>query len=348
VTDPEESQLTDPEEQAEQARWPLWYGAEAAADAGLCRLADGLYTRLVGVAPRWSPGATGLALMDITARRTERRERPEVWPPPALAGNTVQDIARTRALRPDEEGHRYLHVLDKHGMYLAAAGSAQLGLAGLEQRPDGGAVDRRVGGYWRVGDAWLPTPLALDRAEEAWVWLRSARALYGWYVRLRDARTRLLTILDREPSPAARLTLGALKATYTVAIGMLASQQLRERDDTHYRPDWRHMIIAQARANVERTIDGLGGFAGGPVCAVLIDQLYITSAEADSAKVAAGLGVPLGKGLGQWDVRHGCAGGGLPLVDALRAELRPDGDVRRLDAVCARMARGSGRVGSGA
>ncbi len=266
-----------------------------------------------------SPGKTGLDLLIETTRRGGKRDAIPVgdWPPPALDTNTVRDLTWMRTLSPEERGRAYLHSYDKNALWLGAASSVELGLGDIEERRadgdpgDGGGVafDKRLPGYWlaRLGGAeerWHCTPTvarAVERGQtvaisRAYVWTRRARALEGWYERLRDARA----TLKADPSPVARLALDVLKYTYAVTVSTLGGTWYTH-DDPLYRPDWRHQIIAQANANLSRALGRLEA-AGVPVVAINVDCAYVVSDEPDPVAAMKGT-LTLGEGLGDFKVR---------------------------------------------
>jgi len=284
------------------------------------------YANAVGRPYVRSPGKTGLDLLIETTRRGGKRDAVEDWPPPALDTNTVRDLTWMRTLTPEERGRAYLHSYDKNALWLGAASSVELGLGDVEERSDPGdgtgvAFDKRLPGYWlaRLGGAeerWHCTPTvarAIERGQavaigQAYVWPRRARALEGWYERLRDARA----TLKADPAPPARLALDVLKYTYAVTVSTLGWTWYKH-DDPLYRPDWRHHIIAQANANLSRALGRLEA-AGVPVVAVNVDCAYVVSDEPDPVAAMKGT-LKLGEGLGDFKVRDAA----IPLVAVVEA-----------------------------
>lgn len=324
------------------AKVRAWFGDEVDEADGLAALA--LYERHVGIAPGPSPAATGRRLMDLLRPRGQHRDRVEDWPPCALTPNTVTDLSFVRDLEGQEPTFGWLHAYDKNGAYLAACSSVELGLGELEHvewRSPFAPFNARLPGYWRPAGSshWLPTPMAARFAEEqdapafaeAYVWGRHGRALTHWYERLRDARYALQGH-DERPY---RLALGAVKESYTIAIGWLCGYWFNPDDpryrpesgghaSAHYRPDWRHMIIATARANMLRTLSRMDP---RPV-ACHIDAVYIVS-DCPSAYNALPHALTLGPGLGQWKIRYEA----IPL-DAVRPHLHAGGRAIALDRAC--------------
>jgi len=281
--------------------------SDALADAALTLYVAHVGHRALG------PGATGSQLMDRLMPRTMHRAPIEEWPA-AIVDNAPRDWVELRPLAVAERAGLFLHGYDKNAQFLAACSSVELGLYGLrhEWRP---AFDKRVPGYWRVvvdgspEAVWLTTPELAYRAEsstvavdEAWTWEHHGRALANWYARLRDARAALMA--DR--SDAGQLALMLLKRSYTRAIGLLNSTTWRDPATAAYRPDWRAMIVAQARANLARNIDK----AGVRPVAIHTDCVYLLSPERD-AVAACPPQWTLGSAPGQFKVKYA----GVPIEE---------------------------------
>ena len=228
---------------------------------------------------------------------------------------------------------------------LSAAGVVELGLSGIEERRDPAGklpFDKRLPGYWlaRIAGAeerWACTPTvawALERGQavtitEASVWTKHSRAMETWYERLRTARTALYD----DTTPAGRLALGALKYTYALTISGFNSVWNRDKRSPLYRPDWRHLVIAQANANMSRALHKMDAAGYTPV-AVHKDAVYLLSDEPDPVK-ACPPSVTLGTGLGHFKVQDaaipldtvlpafdGAAGGGIGTLLKLLKPLR--------------------------
>ncbi len=273
------------------------------------------YARAVGAPYYSSPGRTGMDLLQELGKRGAgaQREYPEGLPAPAGQAETVTELSWLRTLSPAEREKTYLHSYDKNAQWLSAAGVVELGLSGIEERRDPGSklpFDKRLPGYWlaRIAGAeerWACTPTvawALERGQavtitEAYVWTKHSRAMETWYERLRTARTALYA----DATPAGRLALGALKYTYSLTISGFNSAWQRERRSALYRPDWRHLIIAQANANLSRALHKMDRDGYTPV-AVHKDAVYLLSDEPDPVK-ACPPSVTLGDGLGHFKVQ---------------------------------------------
>lgn len=238
---------------------------------------------------RGGPIPTGIAMIRAYAERVGAWQAPRL--PEQLRHDVEASSVWDRELSADERGRAWCHLIDKHAAYLGACSSLELGISSpaWSERP---SFDRRLPGYWRVeADTapWpllLPDPLGRDiprrrRREwfttptvelaaqqgiafeitEAWTWPIHRRVLRPFYERCRDARRALEAILAREPPPrrlAATIEAQrALKAIYAATLGGgLASLKdgKRERPPPWYRPDWRHHVIAKARANMLRNL----------------------------------------------------------------------------------------------
>jgi len=292
-------------------------------------LLDGLraYAEAVGTPYYRSPGRTGADLLQELGKRgaDSKREYPERLPAPAGQADTVAELSWLRTLSPAERGKAYLHSYDKNAQWLSAAGVVELGLSGIEERRDPGGklpFDKKLPGYWlaRIAGAeerWVCTPTvawALERGQavtitEAHVWTQHSRAMETWYERLRTARTALYA----DPTPAGALALRALKLTYSLTISGFNSVWQRERRSPLYRPDWRHLIIAQANANLSRALHKMD-MAGYTPVAVHKDAVYLVSDEPDPV-AACPPSVTLGTGLGHFKVQDAA----IPLETVLPA-----------------------------
>ena len=130
-----------------------------------------------------------------------------------------------------------------------------------------------------------------------------------WYERLRGARTALYA----DTTLAGRLALGALKYTYSLTISGFNSAWQRDKRSSLYRPDWRHLIIAQANANLSRALHKMDAAGYTPV-AVHKDAVYLLSDEPDPIK-ACPPSVTLGTALGHFKVQDAA----IPLETVLPA-----------------------------
>jgi hypothetical protein len=285
------------------------------------------YASTVGAPYYRSPGRTGTDLLQDLGKRGAESKRafPERLPAPAGQADTVQEVSWMRTLSPAERAKTYLHSYDKNAQWLSAAGVVELGLSGIEERRDPAGqlpFDKKLPSYWlaRIASAeerWACTPTvawALERGQtvaitEAHVWTQHSRAMETWYERLRTARTALYA----DPTPAGRLALGALKLTYSLTISGFNSVWQRDRKSPLYRPDWRHLIIAQANADLSRALHKMDRDGYTPV-AVHKDAVYLVSDEPDPV-AACPPSVTLGTGLGHFKVQDAA----IPLETVLPA-----------------------------
>ncbi len=293
------------------------------------------YARAMGTPYYRSPGRTGADLMQELGKRGAGagREFAERWPEPALQVDTESELSWLRTLSPAEREKAYLHSYDKNAQWLSAAGVVELGLSGIEEWRDAAGTlpfDKKLPGYWlaRIAgspERWACTPTvawALERGQavaitEAYVWTKHSRALETWYERLRGARTALYA----DTTPAGALALRALKYTYSLTISGFSSAWQRERRNPLYRPDWRHLVIAQANANLSRALHKMDAAGYTPV-AVHKDAVYLLSDEPDPVK-ACPPSVTLGTGLGHCKVQDAAVplGEVLPAFDGTRGGL---------------------------
>ncbi|MFD7161298.1 hypothetical protein ACFV9C_42400 [Kribbella sp. NPDC059898] len=268
---------------------------------------------------------------------------------PSLQMGVEPELHWTRTLLPEEAEMGYVMSYDRNGQYLSAASSTWLGSdQPAIHLPDSSAItfDQKLAGYWRITppeESWTlpslqdptgdgrfrrdtvtvatPTMTWLLEAghdvqiHEAWVWETSHRYLELWYKRLREARTSVLGRLD---DPDANAVYKELKATWTHGIGNLAPQSKRpvrgkQNHDPMYRPDWRHQVIAMAKANLLRQIIKIFNATGRWPFAITVDALYYTATSPDPKTAWPGEDKQLGKGLGQFEPER--AG---RMTDALR------------------------------
>ena len=285
------------------------------------------YAQAVGAPYYRSPGRTGLDLLQEVGKRgaDAKREFPERLRPPAGQVDTVTELSWLRTLSPAERGKAYLHSYDKNAQWLSAAGVVELGLSGIEERHDPNGkmpFDKKLPGYWlaRIAGAeerWACTPTvawALERGQavaitQAYIWTTHSRVMETWYERLRGARTTLYA----DEMPAGRLALGALKYTYALTISSFNSVWQRDKRSPLYRPDWRHLVIAQANANLSRALHKMDAAGYTPV-AVHKDAVYLLSDEPDPV-AACPPSVTLGTGLGHFKVQDAA----VPLGEVLPA-----------------------------
>jgi hypothetical protein len=217
----------------------------------------------------------------------QNRATAEYWQPPAHIRDIKWQAAKT--LRPG----RY-HRFDMRSAYLAGAAGATLPWGRL--RPTGvdhhgqlgyyrvclhpadtgtgrihwPAAIRMLGGVDRQNCMWithvqlnhlLDHPIAGFEIVDSWTAPSGGRILRGWAENWRDA----IAIADRN-SPVAR---AALKRGYAEMLGLL-----NVASGTVYRPDWRHMIIDQVRANLLRKIGRVEQLTGAIPAKIDVDSVW--------------------------------------------------------------------------
>lgn len=175
---------------------------------------------------------------------------------------------------------------------------------------------------WIPGREWYATAtlarvwevcngLDLPVPAECWLWPHKSRYLRAAAERLRDARRDAMAELDRrrrvlreapdatrvdvERFVTAGVVLEAVKDVYRVQTGRF-NQAGRAEGSPWRRPDWGHTVRAVARANLHRTLTGLGA---APV-AIATDAAVFVDDEPDPGVFAARVGLRVGTGLGQW------------------------------------------------
>lgn len=285
----------------------------------------GRFADLLGTSYHVTPQITGMDLM--RALRVKADEEFLTHEPAGKRGEVDFDWCR----RPtsEESRMRFVHAYDRGGSYLAGIAGAEMPIGEPVEHPSGTDFDHRLPGYWlvRVPDdqdwrfpsalakastrdaEWFTTPsLAAhldltDGAVEivrAVVWPRHARTLDPWYQRISKARAELVgtsRVLE-DPDDAAVLAL--IKAVYTRSIGMLGSSFTR--GTAMHQPEWRHVIVAKARAALLRRVHKIGTTSGTWPLAVKTDTVLYASDEADPVKAWPGDPDLLGRGVGQFSV----------------------------------------------
>ena len=281
-----------------------------APDARCLANALSYFERACGIRYRHSPEASGSALLkELHSGPRALALVAEEMPPPALESTIEWDTYWIRDLEIDERSRPFLHAYDVNAAYLAACSSLTTGRGAVEHLTSP-QLDKKRPGYWLANiefDApnWLPNPflppiprdqgrywcttptlaLAIElgariEVDEAYLWRDSSRPLEPWYKRLRDARAALLSGDGFPDRAAQQLALKAVKLAYGPLMGgRVASTRWDRSGDPLYRPDWRHAVMATARANQYRTLRKLD-VADAP-WAVANDCLYLASELAD-------------------------------------------------------------------
>jgi hypothetical protein len=307
---------------------------------------------------RYSPGATGLALMRAVHSGPGGIPLPETGTPAPPALEPADWLTAGSWLVDELPDSRWIHAYDVNGMYLAACSSIELGFGVPVHRrsSDGLAADAllprigglRIPGFYRasvrlarrlplghtplpfVVDGrrhWYPGP-ALELLEEigarvsvseAWVYPERHRWLEPWYVRLRDARAALAG-----EEPAATLAREAVKRVYTASLGRLAGSWMAV-GDAAFRPDWRAAVMARAGANLVRHVAKVQAHSGALPLGQDADLLLYASELEDPLEAAAALGLELSPQLGKFKPAGSCTG---EEARAGAAVMRPGLEVR--------------------
>lgn len=177
-----------------------------------------------------------------------------------------------------------------------------------------GRGDNDTGWYPTVVLKYLTAELDFEvDVQEAYTWGTSRRLLESWAKHVNLSRQAVLEHLDKHPADInGRALRKANKAIYTGFIGRLAyGGDCNERGEPltpWHRPDWRWDIQAEANVDLHRKIRRIADATGRYPVAVLTDELLYTSDDPNpiSAKPSAEATrpdpMPLGIGLGQWDV----------------------------------------------
>ena len=190
---------------------------------------------------------------------------------------------------------------------------------------------------------WLTTPtleLALKvgarvDVREAWVWRERHRPLEPFYQVMRDAREALMgeasgeALQHQAQHQASALALAVVKATYRATLGgRFDATWLRASTEPEdlYRPDWRHAVIAQARANFYRAALAVYKASGlAPIRAVTDCWYYPVEAPDSDALAACPAPLKRGDGLAGWKVKV------TPLADYLAQAPASAGPRKRSD-----------------
>lgn len=266
---------------------------------------------------RGTAGATGSAMLREQLRHRGAFYLPSVLPPSAVLGRSggESDFGWLRPLTAAERGRRWLHCIDKHAMYLVAAGTVELGLGEVEldTKP---TFHARTAGYWhtltrewpadrlipdptRGGPVrasaepsyrWLTTPSveaalaagAVEHIAASWSWPTHGRYLQPTAEVIRTARQ----VFASRADAVGRAALALVKPMYTAMLGRLAWSEL-PNTDALYRPDWYAMVRAEARCRLWYQVRALAE-AGAAPAAIATDAVYIPSDFVDPRIVTSG------------------------------------------------------------
>ncbi|MEU9523698.1 DUF927 domain-containing protein [Streptomyces sp. NPDC048224] len=258
-----------------------------------------------------------------------------------------------RDLSEQERAAGWLHRFDKTAAWLAAYGPTKLGVGEPTHGGEGTAYNRSMAGYWRLADVpgsgieglpalqfreveeggfWLPTPSVellrelypewTPRVLESWHWEQSKAALSGMYKLMASSRTRIVSAMDagRPGAKWAKQVHGRIYQSFRGYLGRKDHQTDHAtggdyEHDVFFRPDWAHMLIAQATANLYRNLVRFAREDGRLPVSVYVDAATYVSDAADpmDAKPAS---MRIGTEGGTWSIEGAAPMGELlPLLD---------------------------------
>lgn len=270
------------------------------------------FSDLVGVPFYADGGATGALLLDATVNVKGA--------PPLRAwkDEKAPRVAEGPWLGPWTPAGEYCPgvQLDRNAQYLGAANSALLPLDGLRHSQVAyGAGWENWTGLWEIRvpgnpEPRLPHPMGVRARPGAWTWVaqptvdllkemgaevvsrsawlcprsRARRVMVPWYEKLRDARAAVTGDDDD-----ARAVRQAVKDTYSRGIGCLDRESRR-----WYRPDWKAILLATARASLYRSMLKAGREEGRWPAETRTDSVVYEGNAPESYRV--------GSGMGEWKV----------------------------------------------
>ncbi|WP_411073327.1 hypothetical protein [Streptomyces sp. cmx-4-25] len=253
-----------------------------------------------------------------------------------------------------ERAGGWLHRYDKTAAWLGAYGPTKLGIGEPTHGGEGTPFNKGMAGYWRLADVpgtglpglpefqfrempeggyWLPTPsveLLMDEYQEwtpkvleSWHWETSRAALSSMYKVMSTSRNRIVAAIE-DGRPGAKWAKQVHGRIYQSFRGYLSRREHKTdhatggdyTKDVYFRPDWAHMLIAHATANLYR---GLAKFArqdGRLPLSVYVDAATYVSDHADPmAAKPASMGI--GTGGREWSIEGQAPMAELlPLLDA--------------------------------
>jgi hypothetical protein len=249
-----------------------------------------------------------------------------------------------------ERAAGWLHRYDKTAAWLAAYGPTKLGIGEPTHGGEGTVFSKSFAGYWRLADVpgsglpglpdfqfrevpeggyWLPTPsveLLMEvypqwapRVLESWHWENSRAALSRMYKLMATSRNRI--VKDMEAGrPGAKWAKQVHGRIYQSFRGYLGRREHKTdhatggdwEKDVYFRPDWAHMLIAHATANLYRNLKTFATQDGRRPLSVYVDAATYAAADADpmAAKPAS---MRIGLEGGTWSIE-----GRAPMGDVLR------------------------------
>ncbi|MEU3084715.1 hypothetical protein ABZ697_30990 [Streptomyces albidoflavus] len=248
-----------------------------------------------------------------------------------------------------ERAAGWLHRYDKTAAWLGAYGPTKLGIGEPTHGGEGTVFDKGLAGYWRLADVpgtglpglpefqfrempeggyWLPTPsveLLMDvyrewtpTVLESWHWETSRAALSGMYKLMSTSRNRIVAAIE-DGRPGAKWAKQVHGRIYQSFRGYLSRKEHKTDHETggdftkdvYFRPDWAHMLIAHATANLYRGLKKFAEQDGRHPLSVYVDAATYASDHADPmAAKPASMGI--GTGGREWSIE-----GQAPMAELL-------------------------------
>ncbi|MGW6151515.1 hypothetical protein ACWFN4_30040, partial [Bacillus mycoides] len=257
--------------------------------------------------------AGGRGRTDVLCRTVRRGE----IAPAATTKHTLVNQQWSRT--PDLSEGELLHRFDKNAAWLGAF-KTKLGIGEPVHQENGRPFDKALVGYWRIaktpgpgisglpefvfrpaseGGFWLTTPDMILLADiyptwepevlESWHWEHSKSALEGMYDKLRESRNRIIAAA-KDGRPGAKWAKQVNGKIYQSFRGYLDRGAGPQKDhvtggdyeaDIYYRPDWAHMILSHATANVYRNLKKFAEDDGRLPVSVYVDAVTYASNQLD-------------------------------------------------------------------
>lgn len=283
-----------------------------------------MWQELTGVAWQGTPGVAGNQLLRATAPKWKVRGSdvgPSYGYKTGPEGASELDWQPEDWSRPQDR--RWAHCYDMTRMYLAAAQCCEHLAPWALRHSRSIEFSPKLAGWWLVKmgpwahdrmpapagpggwdePRWVTTPtlVLLTQLMEAGEEFQTfevldsytgaaKRVLRGWAERLEGAYQGARVVAEDHPDDDAgrdddaRAVMKAVKAAYREAIGMWNHTDDDGRPSATYRPDWHHAVIAQARANMWRTLWKVGREEGRWPLEIKTDGVWFESDDQDQEK----------------------------------------------------------------
>ncbi|MFF8697343.1 DUF927 domain-containing protein [Streptomyces sp. NPDC015144] len=250
---------------------------------------------------------------------------------------------------PAERAGGWLHRYDKTAAWLAAYGPTKLGIGEPTHGGEGTQFTKAHAGYWRLADVpgtgpeglpqfqfrevegggyWLPTPsveLLMEtyptwtpKVLESWHWETSRAALSGMYKLMATSRNRIVAAME-EGRPGGKWAKQVHGRIYQSFRGYLSRKEHKTdhatggdwQKDVYFRPDWAHMLMAHATANLYRNLAKFANEDGRLPLSVYVDAATYVSDSADPTQ-ARPASMQIGSAGGTWSIE-----GQAPMAELL-------------------------------